>query len=143
MPCQAHLGEVRSAKAEFDLRGVSIVVVSFAEQSTLVHYQEKHHWPFTILADPARTAYQAFALKRLTWWQVFSAATLKLYFKLFREGMKREDYGKQDVYQSGGDFLLDRAGNILFAHRGQDPADRPSAITLLKEIDRVSKRSDS
>ena len=143
MPCQAHLGEVLSAKAEFDLRGVSIVVVSFAEQSTLVHYQEKHHWPFTILADPARTAYQVFALKRLTWWQVFSAATLKLYFKLFREGMKREDYGKQDIYQSGGDFLLDRDGNILFARRGQDPADRPSAITLLKEIDRVSKRSDS
>ena len=143
MPCQAHLGEVRSAKAEFDLRGASIVVISFAEPSKLVHYQEKHQWPFTILADPARTAYQSFALKRLTWWQVFSAATLKLYFKLFREGMKREDYGKQDIYQSGGDFLLDRGGNILFAHRGQDPADRPSAITLLKEIDRVSKRSDS
>ena len=134
---------MQSFKAQFDLRRVSIVVVSFAEQSTLVHYQEKHQWPFTILTDPARTAYQVFALKRLTWWQVFSAATLKLYLKLFREGMKREDYGKQDIYQSGGDFLLDRGGNILFAHRGQDPADRPSAITLLKEIDRVSKRSDS
>jgi len=134
---------VQSAKAEFDRRGVSIVVVSFAEQSKLVHYQEKHQWPFTILTDPARAAYQAFALKRLTWRQVFSAATLTLYLKLFCKGMKREDYGKQDIYQSGGDFLLDRSGNILFAHRGQDPADRPSAIALLKEIDRVSKRSDS
>ena len=137
MPCQAHLGEVQSAKAEFDLRGVSIVVVSFAERSKLVYYHEKHQWPFTILADPKRTAYQAFALKRLAWWQVFSAATLKLYLRLFCEGMKREDYGKQDIYQSGGDFLLDRGGNILFAHRGQDPADRPSAEKLLLEIDRV------
>lgn len=119
------------------------MVVSFAEQSTLVHYQEKHQWPFTILTDPARAGYQAFALKRLIWWQVFSAATLTLYLKLFREGMKREDYGKQDIYQSGGDFLLDRGGNILFAHRGQDPADRPSAIALLKEIDRLRKRSGS
>jgi len=137
MPCQAHLGEVQSAKAEFDLRGVSIVVVSFAERSKLVYYHEKHQWPFTILADPKRTAYQAFALKRLAWWQVFSAATLKRYLKLFSEGMKREDYGKQDIYQSGGDFLLDRGGNILFARRGQDPADRPSAEELLLEIDRV------
>ncbi|HEY3167391.1 MAG TPA: hypothetical protein VGK57_09200, partial [Candidatus Binatia bacterium] len=72
----------------------------------------------------------------LSWLRVFSPATLKLYVKLFREGMKREDYGKDDIYQSGGDFLVDREGNILFAHRSQDPADRPSAAELLRAIDR-------
>lgn len=128
---------MQSAKAEFDRRSVAIVVVSFAEPSTLVHYQEMHRWPFTILADPKRAAYRALALKRLAWWRVFSPATLKLYVKMFREGMKHEDYGKQDIYQSGGDFLLDRTGNILFAHRSQEPADRPKMKTLLERIDQV------
>jgi hypothetical protein len=91
-----------------------------------------------MLADPQRKAYQAFALKRLSWRNVFSISTLKLYFRLIRQGMKRADYGKEDIYQAGGDFLLDRDGNILFAHRSQDPSDRPSAAQLLSVIDRLT-----
>ena len=90
-----------------------------------------------MLADPERRAYQAFALKRLSWFQVFSPAALRLYWKLLRGGMKPEHYDGDDIYQSGGDFLIDGNGNILFAHRSQDPADRPSAVKLLQAIDRV------
>jgi peroxiredoxin len=137
LACQAHLGEVKSLKVEFDRRNVSIVVVSFADPAKLVHYQKQHQWPFTILADPQRTAYRAFSLKSLSWFQIFSPATLLGYLKFFREGMKRQNYGKEDIHQSGGDFLLDREGNILVAHRGQGPADRPSVTALLREIDRL------
>ena len=130
---------MRAFKSEFDRRGVSIVVVTFAAPEILARYQAHVHWPFPILADPERKAYGAFALKRLSWFRVFSPATLKLYLKLFRKGLARQDYGKEDVYQSGGDFLIDREGNILFAHRSEDPADRPSVATLLKAIDRNSR----
>jgi peroxiredoxin len=127
---------VREFKTEFDRRGVAIVVVSFAGPEKLALYQAHVHWPFPILADPERKAYEAFALKKLSWFRVFSPATLKLYVKLFCKGLARQDYGKEDVYQGGGDFLIDRQGNILFAHRSEDPADRPSVATLLKAIDR-------
>jgi peroxiredoxin len=128
---------VQSLKTEFDRRGISIVVVSFAEPARLVPYQEHHKWPFTILADPERKTYRQFALKRLSWFDVFSPATVKLYWKLLRQGMKRATYGKDDIYQSGGDFLLDREGHILFAQRSQDPSDRPPAARLLQVIDEL------
>jgi hypothetical protein len=128
---------VREQHAEFDRRGVVIAVISFAEPAKLAGYQEHHQWPFMMLADPERRAYQAFALRRLSWFQVFSPAALKLYWKLLRGGMKPEHYEGDDIYQSGGDFLIDGNGNILFAHRSQDPADRPSAAKLLQAIDRV------
>jgi len=128
---------VKSLKNEFDRRGVAVAVVSFAEPAKLVPYQEHHQWPFTILADPQRVAYRKFALKRLSWLQVFSPATLRVYWKLLRAGLKRENYGKEDIYQAGGDFLLDRDGNILFAHRSQNPSDRPSASRLLQVIDEL------
>ena len=89
-----------------------------------------------MLADPHREAYRAFALKRLSWFQVFSPSTLKLYFRLLREGKKLQNYGKDDFYQAGGDFLVDAQGNIVFAHRSQDPADRPPLAKLLEAIDR-------
>jgi hypothetical protein len=102
----------------------------------LARYQEHHQWRFPVLADPDRAAYRAFGLERLSWHRVFSLATLKLYLKLFRKGLVRQDYGEDDVYQSGGDFLIDGSGVIFLAHRSQDPADRPSVSTLLKAIDR-------
>ena len=130
---------MRQQHAEFERRGVTVAVVSFAEPAKLVHYQEHHRWPFIMLADPKRKAYEAFALKRLSWFQVFSPAALKLYWKLLRSGMKRERYEGDDIYQSGGDFLLDRTGNILFAHRGQNPADRPAPAQLLMAIDHIQR----
>jgi len=130
---------VTSVKSEFDRRGVTIVVVSFAEPVKLIHYQERHRWPFTILADPKRIAYRAFVLKRLSWFRVFSPATLKLYWTLRRKGMKQDAYAGDDIYQAGGDFLLDREGNIFYAHRSQDPADRPGAKRLLDAIDSFAR----
>lgn len=126
-----------SAKAELNRRNVSVAVVSFAEPAALGRYQERHRWPFTILADPQRNAYRAFDLRRLSWFRVFSLPTLKLYWKLLRQGMKPQSYGRQDIHQSGGDFLIDREGRMLFAHRSRDPADRPSVERLLREIDRT------
>jgi peroxiredoxin len=128
---------VKSAKDEFDRRGVTIVVISFAAPERLLPYQQHHQWPFAMLADPTRVAYQAFALQRLSLLRVFSPATLRLYFRLLREGKKLQSYGQDDYYQAGGDFLIDREGSILFAHRSQEPADRPAVSTLLGEIDRL------
>lgn len=128
---------MKSVKSEFDRRGVAIVVISFAKPEQLLPYQKHHQWPFVILADPKRIAYQAFGLQRLSWFQVFSLSTLRLYVRLLREGKRSQNYGKEDYYQAGGDFLLDRDGNILFAHRSQDPADRPELGKLLEAIDRT------
>jgi len=126
---------VNAFKSEFRRRNIDIVVVSFAEPEMLIPYVEYHEWPFTLLADSERKLYQAFDLKQLAWRKVFSPSTLKLYLKLFRKGLHLEDYGKEDIYQTGGDFLLDRAGNVLFALRSEDPSDRPSVASLLKAFD--------
>jgi peroxiredoxin len=134
---------VKSIKSEFDRRGVAIIVISFAEPERLAPYQKHHQWPFVMLADPKRIAYQAFALKRLSWFRVFSPSTLRLYFRLLREGKKLQSYGKDDYYQAGGDFLIDRDGNILIAHRSQDPADRPPVEELLQAIDRTALSTSS
>lgn len=129
---------MKAFKNEFERRGIGIVVISFADPERLAPYQAYHRWPFVMLADPKRVAYQAFALKRLSLLHVFSLSTLRLYLRLLREGKRIQSYGKDDdYYQAGGDFLVDREGNILFAHRSENPADRPSVEKLLATIDRI------
>jgi hypothetical protein len=128
---------VQAAKRHFDEREVIIVVISFAERDRLARYQRVHNWPFVMLVDPEREAYGYFGLQRLPWYRVFSPSTLKLYLRLLLRGRKVENYGRDDFYQSGGDFLLDRTGKILFAHRSHDPADRPSVRRLLEEVEKL------
>jgi peroxiredoxin len=134
---------VKSLKDEFDKRGVSVAVVSFAEPDNLARYQKQHQWPFLMLADPDRVAYRAFTLKRLSWFQVFSFSTLRFYLRMLGQRRQRQDWGKDDIYQGGGDFLLDRNGNVFFAHRGQDPADRPEVFELVRAVDRADKAAAS
>ncbi|MBI4529852.1 MAG: redoxin domain-containing protein [Deltaproteobacteria bacterium] len=132
---------MQEVKDEFDTRGVAVVVVSFAAPERLVPYQQVHQWQFPLLADPERAAYSYFGLKRLPWYRLFSPSTLKLYLHLLWQGRKLQSYGSDDYYQSGGDFLLDRNGTLLFAHRSHDPADRPTVKMLLENIDASSRHS--
>ena len=124
-------------KNRLDEREVAVVVVSFAEPERLADYQKLHQWPFIVLADPDRQAYHSLNLSRLSWFRVFSPSTLKLYFRLLWGGRRIENYGKDDYFQGGGDFLLDRKGTVLFTHRSNDPSDRPSINRLLAEVDKA------
>lgn len=126
---------MQQSKEAFEKRGVLIAVVSFAPPEKLVVYQRQRNWPFPILSDPERSAYMRFDLGPMSWLQLFGPATLKLYARIMLKGRRLQYYGKDDYRQGGGDFILDRRGNLLFAHRSRNPADRPSAQTLLEAID--------
>jgi peroxiredoxin len=128
---------VKSLKTEFDRRNVPVIIVSFADPRQIIRYADDHQWPFVIFTDPERRAYREFGLQRLSWLRVFSLATLRLYFRSLRNSQQRHNYGKEDIYQGGGDFLIDRQGYIHFAYRSREPADRPTVLELLHEIDRV------
>jgi hypothetical protein len=118
---------------------VSVAVISFAGPNTLLAYQQELKWPFPIFADPTRSSYLTFGLERLSWLRVFSPATLKLYIRLLKEKRRPKRYGEADIYQGGGDFLINPNGVVLFAHRSRDPADRPSISKLLDFIDQKCK----
>lgn len=120
--------------SELAEQSVRVVVCSFAEPERLKRYQEVHRWPFQLLADPNRTVYRALGLGRLTWRQLFRWKSVKLYFELIRKGRRLQSAESADVHQGGGDFLIDRSGAILFAHRSQEPADRPTNQQLLAAI---------
>ncbi len=39
-----------------------------------------------------------------------------------------------DIMQVGGDFIVDSAGLVRYAHSSEDPTDRPEAAELLRLI---------
>ena len=113
-----------------------MAVISFANPATVAAYQQELNWPFPVFSDPTRSIYRALGLKRLPWFRVFSPATLALYLRLLKENRRPKRYGDADIYQGGGDFLINRQGEILFSYPSRDPADRPTLGMLLEVIER-------
>lgn len=112
-----------------------VLVVSFAEAGRLTRYQDLHRWPFQLAADPDRTLYHELGVGRLGWNRLFEPRALVTYWQLWRRGGKAFPFEPDDVQQGGGDFLVDPAGQVLFAHISRDPTDRPSASSLQRAVD--------
>uniref|UniRef100_A0A8C4X3D5 Alkyl hydroperoxide reductase subunit C/ Thiol specific antioxidant domain-containing protein n=1 Tax=Erpetoichthys calabaricus TaxID=27687 RepID=A0A8C4X3D5_ERPCA len=88
-----------------------------------------------MLLDEDRKIYHTFGLKRLT--KVWSFSSLFLYaeYKASGRPFPHTPLGIQDdIYQFGGDFVLDEQGKVIYFHPSQSTADRPSTEDLLKAI---------
>ena len=94
--------------------------------------------PYTILFDPERAAYQRWGLGRTgpfgAW---LSPALTWRYLKLLLRGERFLGFAP-DMYQLGGDFILDREHHVTFAHRMTNNGDRAETSVLLDELRRAS-----
>lgn len=85
---------------------------------------------FIVLLDRERTVYNAYGLERSKL-RSRSPRTLWLYFTRWLQGQKFHDSHGDDTSQLGGDFIIDKQGNLRFIYPSHDPADRPSVEKLL------------
>lgn len=91
------------------------------ETSFLYHY------------DAFKKLYHYYGMDRASFWDVWGFRTLKAYLKILLRGEKLLK-SEADVYQRGGDVLIDPDGIIQFHHISIGPGDRPSPDTLLSLI---------
>jgi hypothetical protein len=111
---------------------VTVLVVTQAPPAVLAACLRSHPLPFPAVADPDRVAYRAFGLERTRWRDFFRPAVVWGYLRLILRGrLPRLPFRDEDVLQLGGDFLIDRAGRVAFAHRSRTATDRPAAGRLL------------
>ena len=88
---------------------------------------------FAVLLDRERVAYQAYGLERsrLRSWH---PRVVWMYIKRwFQRGEFYDSHG-DDTSQLGGDFIIDKQGNLRLVHASHDPTDRPSVEVLLKVL---------
>ena len=116
------------------------MTASFATPERLRSYQEIKQWPFPLYADPDRKVYEAFELRRLSWWKLFGPRVVLKYLKLLFKGGRLQRTPGDDIAQGGGDFLVTIAGGLMYEFRSDDPADRPTIKELKKAVERLPKR---
>jgi len=133
VPCRGHLAQLRRRQRDFDRLGAAVLVVSFEAPRQAARMARTLGLPYPVLSDPERRAYRAFGLRRGERGRVWGWRTAGAYLRgLARGTLPRRPHG--DTGQLGGDFVIDREGAIVFAFRGETPADRPSVDALLDAV---------
>jgi len=123
------LGEIRRAGAD-----VLVVTQSRPEAVSAASL------PLPTVCDPDRAAYRYFGLDRGRWTMFFHWSVLSRYLGLIFTGWRpyRGEAG-EDMLQLGGDFILSADRHLLYAHRSNDPADRPAAAELANQIQHLTR----
>lgn len=126
MQLQQHQGDVESL-------GVSVVVVTFESPAIAGNYARQTGFPWPILLDESRKLYRAYGMRRGGWWAVLGPSSWWGYLKLLLRGRKLRR-PTDDIYQLGGDVLIDPPGTVRLHYVSRIPIDRPSVESLLDVV---------
>ena len=119
--------------------GWHVVVIAFEQRELLSRLAEDYPAEWTFISDPERKLYEIYGVESAAWTRIYAPRTLVYYLRthlrrIFRRPAQRPAFDAErdtDRSQLGGDFLIGADGRILYVHPSAEPADRPSAETLL------------
>ena len=88
-------------------------------------------WP--LLVDDTRETYRKYGMLSASFWDVWGLKTWWAYLRLLIKG-ERLRKSEGDIFQRGGDVLIDPTGIVSLHHVGVGPADRPAVEEILKKV---------
>lgn len=133
--CLGHVAEVREHLDEIRRAGADVLVVTQSTPKALSGVS----LPLPTVCDPERTSYRLLGLDRGRVSMFFRAKVLARYLRLIFVGwLPHLGEPGEDMLQLGGDFIVSADQRLLYAHRSNDPADRPAAGDLVKQIQQLT-----
>lgn len=131
------MAELQASQAALEAQSVWVLVVSFGCMEGAQLWLEQTGCSFDMLLDPQRKIYRSFGLCS-SYAKVMKFGCLLRYSEYEAVGRDFPDIPPrllEDIYQMGGDFLLDEAGKVLLCHSSKTPLDRPTASDILQAVD--------
>lgn len=116
---------------------VALVAIVPAEPAELRRLRDALGLRGILLADPSWSTHHAYGLGRGGIRDVWlSPATWWSYARLVARG-RRLRLPRQDVYELGGDAIVDRDGVLAWIYRSRHPADRPPVGEILRRLGEI------
>ncbi len=135
MDCTDHLGQVAKSYDRFRSAKTTVLAVALSKPPQVASFLKRSPLPYPLVCDPDRAAYRAFGIGRTSWLSFLRPSVMWGYAAMFFRGaMPRIPNKGEDVLQLGGDFLLDRAGRVVWEHRSRTVTDRPTVEALLAAV---------
>ncbi len=125
--------QLRDHETDFSRCNVKIAVITFENESLARRYVEETFLSWPLLIDVNRETYRNYGMLSAAFWDVWGPKTWWVYLKEIVKGQKlRKSTG--DIFQRGGDVLIDPTGIVRLHHIGRGPSDRPTVDEILRRI---------
>ena len=121
---------------EIEARQGAVLAVSFESRQRVSQLSRQMQLPFPILSDPQRDVYRAYGLAGGTVLSLLAPGTIWAYVKLLARG-NWYHFGKSDLRQMGGDFVVDAGGLVAYEFRSASPHQRPAVEELMAVLDGI------
>lgn len=127
--------QVLENEGEIEGLGAGVVIVAYDEPSLLeAKVLRNLPLPYRVLLDSERETYAAWGMGRTNLFGAMLSPELNWrYVKLLLRGERFLGFAP-DMLQLGGDFVVDPAGRLAFAHRMRNNGDRAPVDRLLSEL---------
>jgi peroxiredoxin len=122
--------QLHQSREKFEDSGFKIVLVGLGTPEQAEKFRKEFSLSFPILCDPGKDLYRAFGLGKGRFVDFASPVLLMRGLRIMGRGIV-PGIPRGNVFQLPGVFLIDTDGNIRFAHYAKNPADYPSAESLL------------
>jgi hypothetical protein len=124
---------LRDHEDELQQKNLKVVVITFENDLFARRYVADTSLSWPLLVDDTRETYKNYGMLAASFWDVWGPATWRAYARALLNGQKlRKSEG--DIYQRGGDVLIDPSGIVHLHHVGTGPSDRPSVATILRRL---------
>ncbi len=128
--------QLQEHRTELEATGAAVAAVTFELPAFAEMYVEETGWPWPFLVDTDRRAYEAFGMTRGSRLKVFGPNLWWGYIKLLLQGRDKVRKPHGDLYQLGGDVIVDAHGCISYLHCSETPLDRPTVEELVEALRR-------
>lgn len=128
------MAELESNQVLFEAQSVRVLIISFSVLEGAQIWLEQTGCKFPMLLDQQRTIYRSFGLSS-SYSKVMRFRCLLTYSEYGAVDRDLPDIPPrllEDLYQMGGDFLIDESGKVILCHACKTPLDRPSVEDILK-----------
>lgn len=128
------MAELEAKQALFEAQSVQVLIISFSVLEGAQIWLEQTNCRFPMLLDQQRTIYKSFGLGS-SYSKVMKFRCLLTYSEYGAVDRDLPDVPPrllEDLYQMGGDFLIDESGRVILSHPCKTPLDRPSVEDILK-----------
>jgi AhpC/TSA antioxidant enzyme len=124
---------LRAQAEEIERLDLAVLVITFEARALAEMYVREIGLAWPLLVDTSRAVYRAYGMPRGGLWEIWSPASWGTYLDLMRKG-RRLRLPTGDMYQLGGDVLIDPAGRIAWHRVERGPADRPAVSEVLTAV---------
>ena len=111
-----------------------MLIVTFESHEAGSEYLRASGITWPIVLDNQRHLYNDYNMYGASFYDVWGLRSCWAYLKLLFKGRVPKALSG-DIYQRGGDVLIDDQGVIKLHHVGTGPADRPTIDSILKIVD--------